>query len=309
MTQFGLALTPGPLKGEGPEWLAGYEAVLPQLAGHIAGVWMPDHFFWKDTPTYEAMTVLTYFAARFPDFTIGSSVLGQSYRNPGLLAKMAATLDALSDGRFILGLGAGWKEDEYVAYGYPFPRAGIRLRELDEALTIIRRLWQEPGPVSFDGEHYRLVNAYAEPRPDPPPPIVIGGGGKKTMRLAARHADWWNLSDAPIEKFRQRQAILADHCAELGRDFDTLRQTWFGRLVVADTMEAAVARAERDGRSHYAGWTVEGALVGTAEDIIEQAAPFIEAGVDYFMLEIIGIDETAVRSQVVDAILPAIREL
>lgn len=294
MIDIGLALTPGPLKGQLDEWLAGYKQVLPQLSGLVQSLWMPDHFFWGDVPTYEAMTVLTYMAASFPDFAVGSSVLGQSYRNPALLAKMANTLHALSGGRFILGMGAGWKADEYEGYGYPYPSAKTRLSELDEALTIIRKLWSEAGPFSYEGNHYRVKDAYCEPLLDSPPTLMVGGGGKTTMRLAAKHADWWNLSDTPIAGFVERLRILEGHCEKQGRDFSTIRKTWFGRLVLGQTMEEARGRGLRSGRSHYDGWTQEGALVGTPDDVLAQVQPFVDVGVDYFMLEMLDIEDGAV---------------
>ena len=309
MIEIGLALTPGPLKGELAEWLAMYDRALPQLVGLVDSLWMPDHFFWQDMPTYEAMTVLTYMAARFPDFAVGSSVLGQGYRNPALLAKMAATLQQLSNGRFILGIGAGWKEDEYGGYGYPYPSAKIRLQQLDEALTIIKKLWTEAGPVRFAGEHYHIQDAYCEPRPAPRPPIMIGGSGKTTMKLAAKHADWWNLSDMDIVGFRERLAILEGHCDTLGRDFSTIRKSWFGRLVVGESVEAAKERGLREGRSHYDGWTLAGAIVGTPEKIVEQIRPFVEVGVDYFMFEMLNIEQPDVLEMLVAEVLPAIRQL
>ncbi|MEM7118274.1 MAG: LLM class flavin-dependent oxidoreductase [Chloroflexota bacterium] len=300
MIEVGLALTPGPLKGDIGAWLADYAQVLPQLEGKISSLWMPDHFFWEDMPTYEAMTVLTYMAASFPNFMVGSSVLGQSYRNPALLAKMGNTLHTLSNGRFILGIGAGWKEDEYVGYGYPYPNAKLRLQELDEALTIIKTLWAERGPHSFAGQHYQISNAYCEPLLEKPPTIMIGGGGKTTMRLAAKHADWWNLSDVNFEAFKARMDILEGHCHNLGRDFSTIRKTWFGRLVLGNSMEEARERGLAQGRSHYDGWTLEGALVGTVADVLEQIRPFVEADVDYFMLEILDVEKPEILEMVLE---------
>ncbi len=309
MVEIGLALTPGPLKGQIENWLADYDRILPHVTDWISSLWMPDHFFWEDMPTYEVMTVLTYMAAKHPAFMIGSSVLGQSYRNPALLAKMATTLHALSGGRFILGIGAGWKEDEYLAYGYPYPSAKTRLAQLDEALTLIRKLWLETGPVSFAGEYYQIKEAYCEPRFNPPPTIMIGGGGKTTIKLAAKHADWWNLSDTKVDVFKQRMGILEAHCADQDRDFATIRKTFFGRMVVGITMESAHQRGLTQGRSHYAGWTLEGALVGTPDDILAQIQPYVDLGVDYFMLEVVDIEKADVLDMALNKIFPAIQNL
>src|SRR4051812_12437151 len=110
---FGLGLLAGPPKGQISKWMDDLDASIPQLAGHFKSLWMTDHFFWEDAPTYEAWTTLCYAAARWPQFDVGPMVLGQSYRNPAMLAKMGATLQALSNGRCIMAIGAGWKEDEY----------------------------------------------------------------------------------------------------------------------------------------------------------------------------------------------------
>ena len=123
--EFGLSLPAGPPKDRISEWVEDLETSLELLGEHFKSIWMTDHFIWGDEPTYEAWTVLSYLAARWPDVKLGPIVLGQSYRNPALLAKMGATLQCLSKGRFIMGIGAGWKEDEYHAYGYPFPSSYI----------------------------------------------------------------------------------------------------------------------------------------------------------------------------------------
>ena len=296
-----------PLIVSGIELIKGIAKTL--IALKIKSLWMPDHFFWKELPTYEAMTVLTYMAARFPGFQVGSSVLGQSYRNPALLAKMGNTLHHLTGGRFILGIGAGWKEDEYRGYGYAYPRAGIRLEQLDEALHIITTLWRESGPHTYEGKHYQLANAFCEPVLPKPPLIVVGGGGKKTMRLAARYADWWNLSDVNAEQFGQRLAILKQHCEDIGRDYGTIRKTFFGRLVLGRSMEEARERGLKEGRGHYDGWTLDGAMVGTTADVLEKMNPFVDMGVDYFMFEILDIQKPEVKETFLNELYPALGQL
>src|SRR5690606_26754605 len=133
------------------QWLTDLEICVPQLAGHFRSLWMTDHFFWEGSPTLEAWTVLPFLAAKFTHYEVGPMVLGQSYRNPALLALMAASLQTLSNGRFVMGIGAGWKEDEYRAYGYPYPSPGVRLEQLEETLEIFKRLWTEPGKVTYQG--------------------------------------------------------------------------------------------------------------------------------------------------------------
>lgn len=226
-------------------------------------------------------------------------VLGQSYRNPALLAKMGATLQALCHGNFIMAVGAGWKEDEYHAYNYPYPRAGIRVEQLEDTLEIIKRMWTEPGPVSYQGKHYSLTNGYCEPKPSPMPPIIVGGGGNKTMLLAAKYADWWNIPDANFADYKARVNILHQHCQTIGRDPATLRLTWFGRLVVGYTEAEALQRS--GGR-----WTPHNAFVGTPAQVVEQLQQFVDLGADYFMVEVLDVDQPDVRSMLLEEVVPKV---
>ncbi len=298
--RFGLNLPAGPTMGGVSKFMDDLDLTLPQLVGHFESLWMTDHFIWDDNPCYEAWTVMSYIAARWPQFLIGPMVLGQSYRNPALLAKMGATLQSISNGRFIMGIGAGWKEDEYRAYNWPYPRAGIRIEQLQDTLEIMTRMWREPGPVSWQGRHYQVSDAWCEPRPDPVPPIIVGGGGRKTMRLAVQYADGWNHSDSAIGAFSERLAILQQHCEELGRDPASIEISWFGRLSVAATEQAAIVRSE--GR-----WTRDKAFVGTSSQVVELMQAFVEAGVSHFMLDLLDIADEEVMGAVLEEILPALR--
>ena len=141
MVDFGLGLLAGPSKGQNERFLTELDATLAQLKGSFRSIWMTDHFFWDGEPTFEAWTVLSYLAARYPDFEVGPMVLGQSYRNPATLALMSATLQTLSGGRFVMGIGAGWKEDEYRAYGYPYPSPKVRVEQLEDTLIILKKMW------------------------------------------------------------------------------------------------------------------------------------------------------------------------
>jgi alkanesulfonate monooxygenase SsuD/methylene tetrahydromethanopterin reductase-like flavin-dependent oxidoreductase (luciferase family) len=294
---FGLSLPAGPPKGAITRWLDDLDASIPHLAGRFKSLWMTDHFFWDDDPTYECWTALTYAAARWPQFDVGPIVLGQSYRNPALTAKMGGTLQTLTGGRFIMAIGAGWKEDEYHAYGYPYPSAGTRIEQLEDTLEIITRLWKEPGKVTYQGKHYSVTAAYCEPKPDPVPPIIVGGGGNKTTRLAARFADWWNIPDSSFATYNERMHVVKTHCNDIGRDPDSIRYTWFGRLSVAATQGDALARSSGK-------WTPDNALVGTPDQVVEQIKPFVDAGVDYFMVEILDLPDPAVIDMVLSDVLP-----
>src|SRR4029077_13575520 len=140
--------------------------------------WVEDHFQFGDNPLLECWTALCTYGAEFPNLKLGTIVMSQSYRNPAMLAKMGAILQWMSGGQLIYGIGAGWKEDEYKAYGYPFPKPAARIAQLEEAILIARKMWTET-PASFQGKHYAIDNAMCTPRPDPIPPILVGGGGEQ----------------------------------------------------------------------------------------------------------------------------------
>ena len=219
MIQFGFAVPPGD-REMGRVDPTTFAADLDRLMG-VAGrifdsVWVSDHLMEGDRYRVEPWTQLTWLAARVPNVLLGHSVLANSYRHPALMAKMSASIQALSGGRFILGYGAGWLEDEYRAYGYPFPPTRERIARMDEALRLIKTMWTE-SPATFEGEFYQVTEAWCEPRPDPLPPIMIGGSGERyLLRAVAEHADWW-LSYGDIPAIQERKlAALADHCRDVG---------------------------------------------------------------------------------------------
>jgi alkanesulfonate monooxygenase SsuD/methylene tetrahydromethanopterin reductase-like flavin-dependent oxidoreductase (luciferase family) len=271
---------------------------LDLVSEHFDSAWAVDHLQYEDTPLMEGWTALTYMAALQPDLKFGHAVLCQSFRNPALLAKMAATFQYMSGGRFILGIGAGWKEDEYRGYNFPFPQAGERVEELDETLQIIKALWQDK-KATFQGKHYQVVDAWCEPKPDPLPIIMVGGSKPRMLRLIARHADWWNVSWTRIEDYREQVEECERACVKEQRDPATLRRTWFGGCLCAPT-EKDVKALNKNGMS--AG----PAFVGTPAQIIDQMRPFIDLGVDYFMLGSGGFPELTTLEMLVSEVLPAL---
>jgi alkanesulfonate monooxygenase SsuD/methylene tetrahydromethanopterin reductase-like flavin-dependent oxidoreductase (luciferase family) len=150
--------------------------ILPQALPHFDSIWIADHFYGFDDDKREGFlegwTTLTWLAAKFPDVKLCHHVLGHGYRNPALTAKMASTLQVLSDGRFMLGIGGGWRQSEYDSYGYEFPPTAVRLRQLEEVVQICRLMWTEPHPT-FSGTYFQIDDAAATPRPDVIPPICI----------------------------------------------------------------------------------------------------------------------------------------
>ncbi|RME86361.1 MAG: LLM class flavin-dependent oxidoreductase [Caldilineae bacterium] len=261
------------------------QTVLDAARGHVRSLWIADHFMAGDdgtAPLPEALTTLAYLAAKIPDVRLGTLVLGQNYRNPALLAKMAATLQVLSGGRFVCGIGAGWKEEEYRAYGYEFPSAAVRIAQMVEAVQICRLMW-DPGrrQATFHGRYYRIDRATCEPKPVPAPPVLIGGGGEKlTLRAVAEYADWWNLPGVSPDEFARKTAILARHCGTVGRDPAVILKSWKGVVAIARTREEAAAHLHG-----YPIWPGDVPLLGTPEDIREQIGAYVRAGVQSFMLE------------------------
>lgn len=302
--EFGYALVESHPKSVYTEWMDNLNHILPQMAGHFSSLWMTDHLFWDEDYAYEVWTVLTWLAARWPQYHVGPMVLGQNYRNPGLMAKMAATLQQFSGGRFIMGIGAGWKEDEYRAFNYELPPPKVRLEQLDDSLEIMKRLWTQSGKVTYQGKHYSIDNAVLEPKPLPPPPICIGVAGDKALAIAAKHADWWNLSDAGIARYKDRSAMLDRHCQAMGRDPQSIRRTWFGRVVTGRTDAEIQTRAN----SWKQPFTTENAFVGTPAQIVEQMSAFVAAGCDYFMIDVLGLTNPDVLNMVLHDIIPYVKK-
>ncbi len=299
--QFGWSVPAGAREKElRSSYLADVQRGLDLIEGHYDSAWFVDHLQFDGADLMEGWTAVSYLAAQNPQFQWGHAVLCQSFRNPALVAKMAATLQYLSGGRFILGLGAGWKEDEYRSYGYDFPPAGQRVDQLDEYLQIIKTMWRDER-ATVHGKYYHVEEAWCEPKPDPLPTIMVGAFKPRMMRIAARHADWWSVSWVGIDEYRKMVAECEIACAKEGRDPATLRRTWFGGCSCAPTEEEAIAQTR--GR-----FSKDTAFVGTPKQLIEQLRPFVELGVDYFMLGSAGFPELTTLELLKNEVLPAIRE-
>ena len=209
--KFGLRIPAFPVDGStGKAFINQVTQFINELKQDFSSAWVCDHFvpwanFVSETaPNLEGFTSVAYLSGMFQNLTFGNIVLCNSYRNPALLAKMAATLQALTGGRFVLGIGAGWKQDEYVAYGYPFPPPKVRIQQLEEAVQIIKKMWTKE-KATFKGRYYQIEEAVCSPKPEPVPPLMIGGGGEKmTLKVVARHADWWNLPNVSPSIYQQK---------------------------------------------------------------------------------------------------------
>lgn len=268
--EFSLMLQPFPLNFPGRE-LFEYNRGLIRRARGFSTLWVEDHLQLGETATHECLTTLSYFAGEFPQFRVGALVLCQSYRNPALVAKMAANLQVASGGRFILGLGAGWKEDEYRAYGYTFPDTRTRLEELEEAAIIVKAMWSS-APATFEGKHYSVHDAYCVPRPDPPIPLLIGGGGEeRTLAIVARRADWWNFNSCTVEEYAHKVAVLRRHCEQVGRNPAEIKLTYLSTTSVSENPDEVV----RSEQKHF--------VAGSSAEVIEELERFREVGVTHFM--------------------------
>jgi F420-dependent oxidoreductase-like protein len=277
--------------------------------------WTFDHFFpiMSDPtgPQFEGWIALTALAMKTERVRVGTLVTGITYRHPAVLANMGASLDVISGGRLEMGLGAAWFEGEHQALGIEFPPTGERIRRLDEACEIIKRLWTQP-VTDFDGRYYHLRQAYCEPKPvqKPRPPIMIGGGGEQlTLRVVAKHADEWNLFGSPGE-FRRKTAILEEHCRAVGRDPASIEKSVAAPLALtldparADQLVADIAaRRQADPEELKASM-----LWGTPDEIIRQVEAYRDAGVSHIILSLRPPYDLSQLERFATEVIPAVRE-
>ncbi|HVP20998.1 MAG TPA: LLM class flavin-dependent oxidoreductase [Anaerolineaceae bacterium] len=276
--------------------------LLDRAEGHFQSAWIIDHLQFDGIDVLESFTTLSYLAALHPRLQFGHTVICQSFRNPALLAKMIATLQLLTGGRYILGIGAGGHEEEHRAYGYDFPSGQVRVDQLEETLQILRLLWTR-NQATFEGKYHRILSASCEPKPDRLPPIMIGAFRPKMLQLTARYADCWNASSTGIAIFCRMSAALDRYCAEIGRDPSTLRRTWGGGFFCAATEDKALALAK--GR-YDPGSADEFDFLGTPDQVIAQMQPFIEAGVDTLILDPGGFPKFTALVLLIREVIPAL---
>jgi alkanesulfonate monooxygenase SsuD/methylene tetrahydromethanopterin reductase-like flavin-dependent oxidoreductase (luciferase family) len=240
------------------------EHILPAALPHFDSVWIADHFYGFDHDKkegfLEAWVTLTWLAATFPDVMLCHHVLGHGYRNPALTAKMAATLQTLSGGRFILGIGGGWREDEYRSYGYDFPSTAVRLRQLEEVVQICRLMWTEEHPT-FAGTYFMIDDAAATPRPDVVPPICIGSSGEKIgLPIVGRQADIWNTGYQDDDTWKRKRDIVATAAVDAGRD----------PAAIENCVTVAGDLPDSDGES---------------EEWVDRLTHLVDLGVTYFVMD------------------------
>ena len=271
------------IEGAGAKWAKAVEvAEVAERLGYDS-LWVYDHFHNVPVPTHEAVfecwTTLAAISQRTSRVRLGQMVGCASYRSPGLLAKVASNLDVISGGRLDWGIGAGWYEHEYRAYGYDFPPAKDRIAMLRETVEIVRSLWTE-ADTTYEGKHFALHGAQCDPKPlqEPHPPILIGGGGEQlTLRVVARLADRSNFGGKP-EEFAHKTDVLKRHCDAVGRDYDEIEKTWSPEIHVRESEAELRAVGGSTFGEPFDSWQA-GNLVGTPQQVIDKIAAYREMGV------------------------------
>jgi len=279
----------------------GYDTVY--LSDHVI---LGSHPEEMATPRLEVLTTIAGLAAITKKVRFGELVLCNNFRNPTLVAKIGATIDVISSGRFELGIGAGWHRLEHKSYGFPFPEHSVRLEQLAEGVEIIKRMWTQKSP-SFEGEHFKIKNAYCEPKPlqIPRPRITIGGSGDKILRLVAEHADQCNFGGNSLDWYEERLDTLNKYCEEAGRRFDDIEKSYVSLIaMVYPTEEELVkglkkAYSTEEREEGFEEWLEESyqeelgygfkirkrlAFAGTVDQIVERIAAYERLGVSCFML-------------------------
>ncbi|MFW9903169.1 MAG: TIGR03560 family F420-dependent LLM class oxidoreductase [Candidatus Thorarchaeota archaeon] len=260
-------------------------------------IWSSDHFFLdansEEKNCMEAWILLAALAAKTRTLRLGTLVTCNSYRHPAVLAKIAATVDMISNGRLEFGIGAGWKEIEYNAYGIPFPSVKDRMDQLEESIQIIKKLWMEP-KVSFNGKHYQIKEAFSAPKPiQHLPPIFIGGTGKKRiLRMVAKYADYCNFGwFVDPETLLDLLDTLKHHCERVNRDFDSIGKSFFASVIVAETQdELEIILTERAKarkitlKEYKKSISSLNVFFGTPDVVQKEFEKLIDLGFDYFQI-------------------------
>jgi F420-dependent oxidoreductase-like protein len=299
------------IEGAENKWAKAVEVAEAAEALGYDSLWVYDHVHNVPVPAHEAVfecwTTLAAISQRTSRVRLGQMVGCASYRNPGLLAKVAANVDVISGGRLDWGIGAGWYEQEYRAYGYDFPPARDRIAMLRETVEIVRSLWTEPD-TSYSGKHFTLSGAQCDPKPlqDPHPPILIGGGGEQlTLRVVARLADRSNFGGKP-EEFAHKCEVLKRHCDAVGRDYDEIEKTWSPEIHVRETEAELRAVGGSTFGEPFDSWQA-GNLVGTPQQVIDKIGAYREMGVSSIIAWNRDYPSTDTLTLVGEQVIPAFR--
>jgi F420-dependent oxidoreductase-like protein len=253
-------------------------------------VWLDDHLMFKKQPILESWTTLSALSTVTSKIRLGTMVLCNGFRNPAVLAKMAATLDVISNGRLEFGIGAGVQEDEHEAYGVPFHKPHNRISRLNESVEIMKKLWTQE-KTSYTGKYYTTNGAVCEPKPvqKPHPPITIGGSGETlTLKVTAQHANRYDWGHVPsMDMYKHKLEVLENRCKAVGRDFKEIEKScWLGGqiFIVSDQKEldkkVAQLKPENVSLEDFKKFN----FVATPDDCLREIRRYTSLGVTYFML-------------------------
>lgn len=262
----------------------------------FASAWLVDHFIPYDAPytpieapVLECWTTLAALSRETRKLRFGPLVTCNLYRYPSVLAKMASTLDVISEGRLEFGIGAGWLESEFIQYGIPFPKISVRIEQLREAIQVLKRMWIEP-QANFSGKYYTIKDAVNYPKPlqKPHPRIWIGAEGDKMIKLAAEFADVWNFpSDIhlySVEEYKRKVQFFNSQCISCGRKPDEIVKSWLGVALLADNERDLHKKIQRFKPESTSTSDYLRGIIGTYKDCIEKINELIKAGATYFIL-------------------------
>lgn len=277
-------------------------ALKAEKLGYDAG-YVYDHFipyYGNNTngPFFEAYVLLSAIASVTSRLRIGQVVTCNSYRHPSLLAKMTSTLDAISNGRLEFGIGAGWFEHEYTSYGYKFDNATSRIEQLDESLTIIKKMWKNE-KSSFKGKHYSIKNANCSPKPaqNPHPPVMVGGAGSKLMEVVARHATRYNHPFGTPEILAEKIGLLKAKCKLANRNHNEIENSVLLRVLVGkdnDDVKQIVSGLKKKNESiaDFILRSKDSIALGTPDEVAEYLKRYRQIGISYFIVNFVGLSRS-----------------
>ena len=277
-------------------------ALTAEKLGYVAG-YVYDHFVShpsndRSDTLFEAYMLLSAISSVTSKLRIGQIVTSNSFRHPSLLAKMTSTLDAISNGRLEFGMGAGWFESEYDSYGYKFDDLKTRVEQLDESITIIKKMWQNQ-KSSFKGKHYSIKNAICNPKPvqKPHPPIIVGGGGKMLMKVAAKHATRYNHPFGTAEILEEKIKLLHENCKLIKRDHNEIENSVLLRVLVGkdkDDVKDIVSKLKKKNESiaDFIIRSKDSIALGTPDEVTSYLEQYTKIGISYFIVNFIGMSKS-----------------
>ena len=292
-------------------WPEAREAALEFDRLGYDSVWVCDHLYGVPLPTlpiFEAWSELAAVAAITEHVQLGTLVTPPFFRNPAVLAKQIATIDHISNGRTIVGLGAGWFESEFKGYGCTFPSLRERMRALDEAAEILKRMWTQD-KVTFHGRHFSVEDVLCEPKPLRRPPILIGGGGERVlMGIVARSADIWNNLAVFQHQLGEKVEALRRRCDDFGRDFESIEVSQQCIVVIAEDearARASLEKAKKIYGGHMGAALEEHGIWGAPDAVIEKIERHRKLGCSLFCIEFFGRDTRVPARLFADKVMPA----